>query len=70
MAEVAREDGLRVAEIEDWQERSFFGTENAWRARPKDDETPKAEQIKKVKQKIGNWSSTRIFYSRRWKRPL
>ncbi len=52
--EAARQHGLTVAEIEDWQERFFLGAENALRARPKDDEALKDEQIKKLKQKIGD----------------
>ena len=52
--ETAREQGLTVAEIEDWKERFFLGTENALRAKPKDDEALREEQIKKLKQKIGD----------------
>ena len=53
VAEAARKHGLTVAEIEDWQERFVAGAENALRARPKDDEALKDEQIKKLKQKVG-----------------
>src|SRR5262249_36348346 len=53
VAEAARKHGLTVAEIEDWQERFAAGAENALRARPKDDEALKDEQIKKFKQKVG-----------------
>ncbi|HVP19564.1 MAG TPA: DUF1153 domain-containing protein [Spirochaetia bacterium] len=52
--EAARQHGLTVAEIEDWQERLFLGAENALRARPKDEEALREEQIKKLKQKIGD----------------
>ena len=44
--EAARQHGLTVAEIEDWKERFFIGVENALRARPKDDEALREEQIK------------------------
>jgi transposase-like protein len=54
MAEAARKHGLTVAELEDWQERFLLGAENALRSRPKDDEALKDEQIKKLKQKIGD----------------
>src|SRR5215470_987310 len=47
VAEAARKHGLTVAEIEDWQERFLAAAENALRARPKD------EEIKKLKQKVG-----------------
>jgi len=52
--EAARQHELTVAELEDWQERFLLGAENALRARPKDDEALKDEQIKKLKQKIGD----------------
>src|SRR5262244_33727 len=43
----ARKHGLTVAEVEEWRERYLLGAENALRARLKD------EQIKKLKQKVG-----------------
>jgi hypothetical protein len=43
-----------VAEIEEWREKFLLGAENALRSRPKDEEALKDEQIKKLKQKIGN----------------
>jgi len=43
-----------VAELEDWKERFLLAEENALRARPKDEEALKDEQIKKLKQKIGD----------------
>ena len=52
--EAARKHGVTVAEIEDWKERYLLGAENALRARPKDEEALKEEQIKKLKQKIGD----------------
>ena len=39
--------------MEDWWDRFFLGAENALRNRPKDEEVLKEEQIKKLKQKIG-----------------
>ncbi len=51
--EAARKHGLTVAEVEDWKDRLLVGAENALRARPKDEEALKDEQIKKLKQKIG-----------------
>jgi transposase-like protein len=53
VAEAARQQGLTVAEIEDWREKLLLGAENALRTRPKDDEALKDEQVKKLKQKIG-----------------
>ena len=53
IAEAARKHGLTVAEVEGWRDRFVLGAENALRARPKDDEALKDEQIKKLKQKIG-----------------
>jgi hypothetical protein len=49
----ARKHGLTVAELENWTKRFFLGAENALRARPKDEEALREEQIKKLKQKIG-----------------
>ena len=54
VAEAARRHGLTVAAIEDWRDRFLLGAENALRSRPKDDEALKEEQIKKLKQKIGD----------------
>lgn len=53
VAEAARKHGLTVAEIEDWRERFFLAAENGLRSRPKEDEALKDEQIKKLKQKVG-----------------
>ena len=53
VAEAARKHGLTVAEVEDWHQRYLLGAENALRTRPKEDEALKEEQIKKLKQKIG-----------------
>ena len=52
-AEAARKHGLTVAEVEDWRERFLLGAENALRNRPKDEAALKEEQLKKLKQKIG-----------------
>ncbi len=49
----ARKHGLTVAEVEEWRDRFLLGAENALRARPKDEEALKEEQIKKLKQKVG-----------------
>lgn len=54
VAEAARQHGLTVAEIEEWREKFLLGAENALRSRPKDEESFKDEQIKKLKQKIGD----------------
>lgn len=53
VAEAARQHGLTVAEVEDWKDRFLLAGENGLRARPKDEEAFKDEQIKKLKQKIG-----------------
>ena len=54
VAEAARKHALTVGEIEDWRDRFVAGAENALRSRPKEDEALKDEQIKKLKQKIGD----------------
>ncbi len=53
-AAAARKHGLTVAEVEEWRERFLLGAENALRTRPKDEEALKDEQIKRLKQKIGD----------------
>lgn len=57
MPETGEEEWYRESflfpEVEDWHQRFLLGAENALRARPKDDEALKEEQIKKLKQKIG-----------------
>jgi transposase-like protein len=52
--EAARKHGLRVAEVEQWKDQYLLAGENALRARPKDEEALKDEQIKKLKQKVGD----------------
>jgi len=49
----ARKHGLTVAEVEEWRDRFLLRAENALRARPKDEDALKDEQIKKLKQKVG-----------------
>jgi hypothetical protein len=51
--EAARQNGLTVAEIDEWKDRFLLGAENALRTRPKDDEALKDEQIKKLERKVG-----------------
>ena len=54
VAEAARTHGLTVAEVEDWREKFLLGAENALQSRARDEEAVKDEQIKKLKQKIGD----------------
>jgi len=53
VAEAARKHGLTVAEVEEWPERFVAAAENGLRARPQDEEALKDEQLKKLKQKVG-----------------
>lgn len=52
-AEAARKHDLTVAQVEEWRELFLLGAENALRSRPRDDEALKDEQIKRLKQKVG-----------------
>lgn len=52
-AEAARRHGLTVAEVERWKQQFFAAGENALRARPKDEEAVKDEQIERLKRKVG-----------------
>lgn len=51
--EAARKHGLKVADILDWKDRFLSGAENALRSRPRNDEAHKDNQIKKLKEKVG-----------------
>ena len=51
--EAARSHGLTMGEIEDWKDKFLLGAENALRSRPRDEEALKDEQIKRLKQKVG-----------------
>ena len=51
--EAARRHALTVAELEEWKDRFLCGAENALRSRPRDEEALKDEQIRKLKQKVG-----------------
>lgn len=53
VAEAARRHGLKVAEVEDWRERFLPGAENALRARPKEDEALREEEVNRLKRKVG-----------------
>jgi len=51
--ETARQHGLTIAEIEQWRDRFLLGAENALRSKPRDEEALKDEEIKRLKQKVG-----------------
>ena len=53
MAKAARQHGLRVADVENWQNLYLRAAENGLWRRPKDEEARKDDQIKKLQQKIG-----------------
>jgi len=51
--EAARQHGLTVAEVEDWRDKFLLGAENALRSRPRIEEALKEEEIKRLKQMVG-----------------
>lgn len=53
VAEAARRHALTVAEVEEWRDRFLLGAENALRSRPKEEDALRNEEIKKLKQKVG-----------------
>jgi transposase-like protein len=53
MEEGARRHDLTVAEIEDWKERLLAAAHNALRSKPRDEDALKDEQIRRLKQKVG-----------------
>jgi len=52
-ADAARRHGLKVAEVEEWRERFLLGAENALRARPKEEDALREEEINRLKRKVG-----------------
>ncbi len=53
VAEAARRHGLTVAEVEEWRERFIAGAENALRSRPLGEEAQKEQELKRLKQTVG-----------------
>jgi transposase-like protein len=53
LEEGARRHDLTVAEIEDWKERLLAAAHNALRSKPRDEDALKDEQIRRLKQKVG-----------------
>jgi len=53
VAEAARKHGLKVAEVEERRDRFLLAAENALRSRPRDEDALKDEEIKRLKQKVG-----------------
>jgi transposase-like protein len=51
--EVAGRHGLVVSEVEDWKQRFLAAAHNALRSRPRDEDALKDEQIRRLKQKVG-----------------
>ena len=51
--EVARRHGLAVSEVEEWKERLLSAAYNALRSRPRDEDALRDEQIRRLKQKVG-----------------
>ena len=51
--EAARKYGLTVREVEEWREKAIVAMENALRSRPRDEAEQKAQEIKLLKQKVG-----------------
>ncbi len=51
--EAAHKHDLAVAELEEWKEKFLGAGENALRSPPKDEEGLKNEQIKRLKEKVG-----------------
>jgi hypothetical protein len=51
--EAARQHGLTVREVEEWEESAMAAMENSLRARPRDEEAQREVEIKKLKEKVG-----------------
>ena len=44
---------MKLAEVEDWRNRFLLGAENALRARPREDEALREEELNRFKRKVG-----------------
>jgi hypothetical protein len=53
LADVARRHALTVSEVEDWKVRFLGAAHNALRSRPRDEDALRDEQIRRLKQKVG-----------------
>ncbi len=51
--EAARRHGLKVAEVEGWRDRFLLGAENALRARQKEDEALREEEVNRLQAQGG-----------------
>jgi len=51
--DVARRHALTVSEVEDWKVRFLAAAHNALRSRPRDEDALRDEQIRRLKQKVG-----------------
>ena len=51
--EVAHRHGLAPSEVEDWKLRFLTAAHNALRSRPRDEDALKEEQLRRLKQKVG-----------------
>ncbi len=54
MREAARKHALTAAGFQDWKDRFLLGAENALPAHPKDEQALHKEQVKGLKEKIGD----------------
>ena len=53
VAEAARRHGITMSEIEQWRDRFLLAAENGLRARPKDEEALREEELNRLKRKVG-----------------
>jgi transposase-like protein len=51
--EIARRHALTPSEVEDWKLRFLGAAHNALRSRPRDEDALRDEQIRRLKQKVG-----------------
>lgn len=51
--EASRQHGLKVSEIQHWRDEFLSAGENALRSKPREEQARKEEEIKRLKQKVG-----------------
>jgi hypothetical protein len=49
-ADAPRRHGLKVPEVEEWRERFLLGAANALRARPKEEDALREEEVNRLKR--------------------
>ena len=69
VAEVARQHGLTVSEVEGWIDEAQRSMENGFRARPKDIHEQYESELRETKEALGE-AHLQIYALKKWRRLL